>query len=158
MPKPSPRILALALVAAAFGAAACGEVEESSSSSSDDPAHLEPIEGSSFKRVVLVPRAVERLGIKTAEVRPASPQEKEGLGAVNLPGRNAIPFEAVLYDKTGAPFTYTNPKEREYVRHAITLDGIKNNVAVMSAGPPPGAWVVTVGGIELYGAETGVGK
>ena len=158
MAKPSPRILALVLVAAAFGAAGCGEVDESSSSSSDSPAHLEPIEGSTLKRVVLVPRAVERLGITTAEVRTASPQEREGLVPAGQAARTAIPFEAVLYDKAGAPFTYTNPKGWEYVRHPITLDGIKNNVAVMSAGPPPGTWVVTVGGIELYGAETGGGK
>lgn len=157
MPKPFTRILALFLVAAALGTG-CGEVEESTSSSSDEPAHLEPIENSTVKRVVLVPRAVERLGIKTAEVRPATPQEMEGIVPAGQPARTAIPFEAVLYDKKGAPFTYTNPKEREYVRQAITLDGIKKNVAVMSAGPPTGTRVVTVGGIELYGAETGVGK
>lgn len=157
MPKQLSRILALVLMAAAFGAG-CGEVEEASISSSDAPAQLEPIEGSTVKRVVLAPRAVERLDIRTAGVRPASPQEMEGVVPAGQPTRTAIPFEAVLYDKKGAPFTYTNPKEREYVRQAIALDGIKNNVAILSSGPPLGTQVVTVGGIELYGVETGVGK
>src|SRR5688572_4073614 len=111
MPKRTHRVLALLLVAA-VGAAGCGEVDESSSSSANAPAQLEPIEGSTVKRVVLVPRAVERLDIRTAEVRSASPQEMEGIVPAGQPTRTAIPFEAVLYDKAGAPFAYTNPKER----------------------------------------------
>ena len=150
-----PRIIVL-LVAGALGLAGCGE--EQAAPTSPSPAYVEPIEGTNLKRVVLVPRAVERLDIRTVEVRPATPQEMAGVTPAGQVGRTAVPFDAVMYDKNGVPFTYTNPKDLEYVRQPITLDGIRNNLAVIAVGPPPGTRVVTVGASELYGVETGVGK
>jgi len=44
-----------------------------------------------------------------------------------------------------------------FVRHAITVDRIEADRAVLSAGPPIGTLVVTVGVAELWGIETGVG-
>jgi hypothetical protein len=73
-------------------------------------------------------------------------------------GRTAIPYDAVLYDNAGATFSYTNPKDLDYVRQPITVEGIRNKVAVLTAGPPSGTAVVTVGAAQLYGVETGVGK
>jgi len=124
----------------------------------DTGARLETIEGSTFKRIVLVPRAAERLGIQTTKVRAATPPEMAGLVPDGQSGRTAIPYEAVYYDKTGATFAYTNPTDLAYLRQPITIDGIRNKVAVLAAGPPSGTAVVTVGGAELYGVETGVGK
>ena len=150
--------ITLSLVAVGLSLAGCAEVKETSAVKKESPSHLETIEGSTIKRVILVPKAVERLGIQTVTIRPATPQEMEVVTPAGQGGRTAIPYDAVIYDKTGAPFTFTNPAELAYVRQAITVEGIKNKVAVLSAGPTVGTKVVTVGAIELYGAETGVGK
>lgn len=149
--------ITLSLAAVGLALTGCAEVKESTAKK-ESPSHLETIEGSTIKRVVLVPKAVERLGIKTVPIRPATSQEMEGITPAGQNGRLAVPYDAVIYDKTGAPFTFTNPTSLTYVRQPITVDGIKNKVAVLSTSPPAGTQVVTVGAIELYGAETGVGK
>lgn len=68
-----------------------------------------------------------------------------------------VPFAAVVYDKKGAPWVYSNPSERTYVRVPVTITRIDGDVATVSAGPPRGTEVVTRAAIKLYGAETGVG-
>ncbi len=45
-----------------------------------------------------------------------------------------------------------------FVRHAITVDFIQRDIAVLTDGPSVGTKVVSVGAIELLGAETGIGK
>jgi hypothetical protein len=44
-----------------------------------------------------------------------------------------------------------------FVRHSISIDQINGNQAVLSAGPPSGTAVVTVGAAELFGTEVGIG-
>ena len=149
--------ITLFLVGVALALTGCAEVKESTAKK-ESPSHLEAIDGSTIKRVVLVPRAVERLGIQTVAIRQATPQEMEAITPAGQNGRMAVPYDAVIYDRTGAPFTFTNPTPLTYVRQAVTVEGIKNKVAILSTSPPAGTQVVTVGAIELYGAETGVGK
>lgn len=148
--------IALLLTLPAVGLAGCAET--TAAAKKESPAHLEPIEGTAFKRVVLVPKAAERLAIQTVKVREATGQEMSGVTPTSQSGRTAVPYDAVLYDKAGATFTYINPKDFDYVRQPVTVEGIKSKVAVLSAGPPVGTSVVTAGAIELYGVETGVGK
>jgi hypothetical protein len=69
----------------------------------------------------------------------------------------AVPYEAVLYDEHGDTWTYTSPAERVFVRAAITVETIADGLAIISEGPPVGTAVVTVGGAELWGVETGIG-
>jgi hypothetical protein len=38
----------------------------------------------------------------------------------------------------------------------VTIKEVQDNVATLSAGPPAGTQVVTVGAIELWGAELGI--
>ena len=45
-----------------------------------------------------------------------------------------------------------------YERTPITVEYAAGELAVLSAGPPLGTVVVTVGGPELSGAEFGVGE
>lgn len=78
----------------------------------------------------------------------------EGTGSQQL----VIPYAAVIYDLNGNTWTYTNPQPLTFVREPITVDYIEGELAVLSAGPPIGTTVVTVGVAELYGTETGVGK
>lgn len=156
--RPTRFRITVSLAALGLAVSGCAEVKETTAAKKESPSHLEAIEGSTIKRVVLVPRAVERLGIQTTAIRPATPQEMEGVTPAGQSGRMAVPYDAIIYDRTGAPFTFTNPTDLTYVRQAVTVEGIKNKLAILSASPPAGTKVVTVGAIELYGAETGVGK
>jgi hypothetical protein len=106
---------------------------------------VEKVPGTDVSRVVLTADAMRRLGIQTTAVRVEQ-------------GRTVIPYAAVLYDQSGATWTYTNPEPLVYVRQRITVENITGERAVLSTGPPDGTTVVTVGVAELYGTELGVGK
>ena len=115
-----------------------------------EPTALEPIpaveikdgaDESAPKTLTLTPDAVRRLEIQTVVVEDSS----------------AIPFSAVIYDKTGAPWLYSSPQERTYIRVPVTIERVVGDTAELSAGPGVGTVVVTQAAIKLYGAETGVG-
>jgi hypothetical protein len=89
-------------------------------------------------------KAAERLGIATGAVSAA------GAGTT-------IPYSALVYDKAGKTWVYTNPEGRDYVRQAIEVQRIDGDLAYLSSGPPVGTAVVTVGTAELWGVDTGVG-
>ena len=93
------------------------------------------------KTMTLTPDAVRRLEVRTVVVEDAT----------------EIPYSGVLYDKKGAPWVYSNPRERTYVRVPVTIEKVVGDTAQLSAGPGVGTVVVTQAGIKLYGAETGVG-
>jgi len=71
-----------------------------------------------------------------------------------------VPYAAVIYDVKGETWVYTNtnPEPLAFVRQSISIDYIKGDLAFLTEGPSAGTNVVTVGGAELYGAETGVSK
>jgi hypothetical protein len=71
--------------------------------------------------------------------------------------RAAVPYTAVLYDEHGQAWIFTNPAPLAFVRQPIVIDYYQGDLAVLSKGPPAGTAIVTVGGSQLYGAETGVG-
>jgi hypothetical protein len=75
-------------------------------------------------------------------------QAPAGTGA-----REVIPYSAVVYDTDGSTWTYVNTAPRTYVRAPITVAAISGNIALLSAGPPAGTAVVTVGAAELLGTE-----
>jgi len=154
MHKPSPWIT-LVLPLTVLGLTGCAKVDKAAKPVS--ASRVEAIDGSSLKRVVLNPGAEKRLDIQTTPIRPATPQEVTGLppGAA---ARTAIPYEALIYDKKGATFAYTNPRGLDYVREPVTVDNIRDKVVVLAAGPAVGTAVVSVGAVLLYGVETGVGK
>jgi hypothetical protein len=68
-----------------------------------------------------------------------------------------VPAAALLYDVDGDTWVYTNPEGRAYVRAEVKVVAIKADLATLSAGPPAGTAVVTVGVAEVFGAEIGVG-
>ncbi|MGE5801773.1 MAG: hypothetical protein ACM358_05915 [Gemmatimonadota bacterium] len=98
--------------------------------------------------MTLTARAAERLDIKTDRV-----QEMQMGGAT----RKVVPYAAVLYDAHGDTWVYTSPEPLVFVRHAIHIDYIRGDRAVLSQGPPAGAAIVTVGAAELFGAEFEIG-
>ena len=93
------------------------------------------------KTLTLTADAVRRLELQTVVVEDAT----------------AIPYTGVLYDKTGAPWVYSSPQERTYIRVPVTIEKVVGDTAELSAGPGVGTVVVTRSAIKLYGAETGVG-
>jgi hypothetical protein len=112
------------------------------------PAQVELIAGTELHKVTLTPRAAERLDIKTDRVQEIG---------INGSKRKVVPYAAVLYDARGETWVYTNPEPLVFVRHAIHVEYIRGDQAVLSQGPPVGATVVTVGAAELFGAEFEIG-
>jgi hypothetical protein len=72
--------------------------------------------------------------------------------------RKIIPYAAVLYGVHGETWVYTNPEPLAFIRTAITVDYIEDDLAILLEGPEVGTPVVTVGAAELFGTETGVSK
>ena len=130
----APVLIGIALLVAGCGGASGYETASA-------PAKVEEVAG--HTQVVLSAEAAQRLDIQTAPVRNAA-----GKGTV-------IPFAALLYDPNGETWTYTNPRPLVFVRDDVRVDRIEGDRAILSAGPPPGTAVVSVGATELWGVEYG---
>ena len=146
-PRSALRLLALLLcVAAAIAALGLLGRAGSESAATDhaEPARLEQIDGESARRIVLMPRAAERLGIELAAVSTA-------------PGATVVRYSALLYDPDGDTWVYTSPKQRVFVRTRVVVERIVGGHAVLSEGPAAGTKIVVVGAAELYGVEFDVG-
>jgi hypothetical protein len=112
------------------------------------PATIKPLAGTSLSHVTLSASAAARLGLKVAPVR----KRIVAVGSRRVQ-RKVVPYSAVLYDEQGKTWVYTRAKRLTFVRAPITVDLIRGDAAVLSAGPRPGTLVATVGAAELYGAE-----
>jgi hypothetical protein len=140
------------IVLAVVGALVFSGCSKSSPASVTEPqaARVERVSGSDFGRVILSPRAAQRLGIETAPMRAGPPVGK-------LPRGRVMPYAALLYGANGDTFAYTSPAPLTYIRSRVTVDRIDGDVVLLSDGPEPGIAVVTVGAAELLGTEYGVG-
>lgn len=134
------------LIIMALQLTACGQ-PTAATADKIQPAKIEKIDGSEFKRVTLTEKAAQRLGIQTAPIRE---QQVNGIQ------RKVIPYAAVIYGLQGETWTYTSASPLTFVRQPITVDYIQGDMAILLDGPPAGVEVVTVGVAELYGADTGV--
>ena len=139
----------LALLSAALvgpsEAGAASPTDAAAAMSTGRPARLEAISGSNIKKITLTPKAAQRLDIQTGQVRQ------------DASGRKVVPYAAVVYDKDGSTWVYTNPQPLTYIRHAIIVELISGDDAVLKEGPDVGMQVATTGAPQLYGAEKGVG-
>lgn len=126
--------------------AACGG--SGASSEPVPPATVEQVKGSDVLRITLSKEAAQRIALRTAYV----------MADAEATHFNEIPYSAVFYAPDGQTWTYVNDKPLIFMRHRITVDHIEGNVAILSAGPPVGTKVATVGIAELYGTETDVGE
>ena len=139
--------LEVCVIAAGLVLAGCHQ--KPTASAKVRPASVEHIEGSDLARVTLTEHAARRLRIETAAVREV---------ATTRSGRRmVVPYPAVLYDAQGDTWVYASPESLRYVRHAIEIDYIDGDMAVLSSGPPIGTTVVTVGALQLFGAEFEIG-
>ena len=69
-----------------------------------------------------------------------------------------VPREALLFDSSGGTWVYEDKGGGSYVRHRVSVSDMVATRVVLSAGPPIGTRVVTVGAAEIFGTEFGVGK
>jgi hypothetical protein len=145
-----PGLVVAVSIVAGLALAGCSRTSGEEATGSD-LASVEPVEGTTVSRVTLTADAAERLDIQTAAV-----------GSLIVAGGgtspDVIPYAAVLYDPNGQTWAFTNPEPLVFIRQPITVDHIEGDVAVLSAGPPLGTAVVTVGAAELLGTEYGVGE
>lgn len=131
-------ILIFTLIAA-LGLVACGP--SMPTIEKIDPATVKDIEGSDLKQVILTEKAAERIGVQTV-----------------LASEMVVPYSAVIYDVQGNTWVYTNPEPLTFLRAPIVIDRIEGDQAFLAEALGTDAPIVTVGVIEIYGAETGVSK
>lgn len=142
------RWTAVATIASGLALAACGR--SPAAHKTEHPAEIVKIEGSDLSRVSLTARAVERIDLRTDQVR-------EVRVAGSSAPRRVVPYSALIYDPQGVTWVYTSPEPRTFVRHRVDVDHIEGNAAVLKDGPPAGTVIASVGVAELYGAEFKVG-
>jgi hypothetical protein len=133
----------LVLIAAGVSLSACGGAStgyDYDTASHHEPAKLEPIKGTDVQRVIFDAEAAKRVGLQTAPIRQNG-EEK------------IMPYGAVIYDAEGNSYAYTAPEPLTFVRKDIEIDRVDGDSVVLSAGPPAGTKVVTVGTAEVYGTE-----
>ena len=135
--------VSLLVIAAGISLSACGEAStgyDSETASHHEPAKLEPIKGTDVQRVIFDAEAAKRTGLQTGPIR----QNGEG---------KIMPFAALIYDAEGNAYAYTAPEPLTFVRKEVEIDRVDGDSVVLSAGPPAGTKVVTVGAAEVYGTE-----
>lgn len=134
------RWLIVMLVIVGLSLSACGP-GTTTGPTKIEPATIEAIDGSDLKQVTLTEKAAERIGLETVTVEPMT-----------------VPYAAVIYDIEGNTWVYTNPEPLTFVRAPIEIDYIEGDQAFLSQALETEHPIVTVGVIEIYGAETGVSK
>jgi hypothetical protein len=110
----------------------------------EHPAEIQAIAGSDLKKVVLTERAVQRLDVKTDQVR------EQG-------GQGVVPYSSIIYDPNGKTWVYTSPAPRSFVRERIEIDKITGNQVVLKSGPKAGTTIASQAVAEIYGTELKVG-
>jgi hypothetical protein len=116
---------------------------------------VQDVPGGHLKQIRLTPHAVARLGIRTVTVgRPLAPTAPAARPVT------VVPYSAVLYAPDGSTWVYTVPQPLTYVRQQVVVTavrGAKGDQAYLSTAPPAGTTIVSVGVVELYGTELGIG-
>jgi hypothetical protein len=138
--KPASGLVAVAALALAL--AGCAEVS-TSSSKTYVPATVESTSPDGPKRVTFTEEAAKRVDLATGVVRAA----RKG---------TVVDYAALIYDKTGKSWVFAVVGPLSFQRAAVTVDEIKGASVILSAGPRAGTRVVTVGAIEVWGAELGI--
>jgi hypothetical protein len=149
------RWMAVGALVTSLGLGGCGRAgTPAAAAEGDQPATVESIDGSDVKRLRLTERAAQRVGIQTVAVAVAPG------GAAKGAATTVVPYSAVLYHPDGTTWVFTVPEPLTYVRAKVvvaTVAGANGTEAHLSDGPPVGTTVVSVGVIELWGTELGVG-
>jgi hypothetical protein len=119
------------------------------------PVHLEKIEGSNLKKVILTADAAKRCGLETAVAEQKKvPSKRRASDSVS---RIVVPYASLIYTPDGGEWVYTSTGELTFVRERVEVAYIDGDMAVLNQGPKAGVKVVTTGAAEVYGAESGLG-
>jgi hypothetical protein len=132
--------LSCVIVVAIATSAGCAEIEVPLAEPYE-PAHLESTGPDQPAKVFLTDEAQQRVQLQTTLVRPHGTEV-------------SVDHAALVYDKKGKPWVFTVIGPLTYMRSAIDIKEVRDdNLVILSSGPPAGTEVVTVGAIELWGAE-----
>jgi len=142
------KLMVVALLIAGLQLAACQKPHETHHA--EHPAEIAKIEGTELSRVTLTEKAMQRLDLKTDQVREAMVKRSTS-------PRRVVPYSSLIYDQKGQTWIYTSPQPRTFVRSKVDVDYIEGEVVVLKDGPPTGTVVASVAVAELYGAEFKVG-
>lgn len=71
--------------------------------------------------------------------------------------QKVVPYSAILYDIRGDTWIYTNPQPLVFIRHAVVVEHVDKDLAILTEGPAVGTRVATVGAAELMGIEQEIG-
>jgi hypothetical protein len=130
----------LAAIAIAASLAGCAEIE-SVTAEPYEPAQLESTGPDQPAKVILTDEAQRRIQLQTTVVKPHGAEL-------------SVEHAALVYDKKGKPWVFTVIEPMTYVRAAVGIKEVQgDNLVILSSGPSAGTEVVTVGAIELWGAE-----
>jgi hypothetical protein len=136
------RLMVAALVIAGLQLMACQQ--KHAAHKVEHPAEVKKIEGSNLSSVTLTEHAMQRLDVKTDQVR------QQG-------GKAVVPYSSLIYDPKGQTWIYTSPAPRTFVRHKVDIDRINGDAVLLNDGPPVGTTIATVAVAEIYGTELKVG-
>ena len=145
----SQRRLALAAAICAglvFTVPACAQSAAVTASSGQAPAKVEKNADTGIAKLTVTEHGLARIDLKTEPVAA-------GNGTDVL-----LPYASLLYDANGKTWVYTNPAPQVFQRQAVTVTKVEAGVVTASKGPAVGTPVVTVGAVELFGAELNTGK
>jgi len=135
----------LAALAATASLSACSEVE--------------PVEKEHYSPAAISPVKGEKDLISVTLTREGADRIEIATGAVGRrTGHKTIPYAALLYEKDGSAFVYTNPQGLTYVRAHIEIDRVAGDRVLLHDGPPVGTKVVTTGAPQVHGAELEYGE
>jgi hypothetical protein len=152
------------LVAIGLGLAGCSGPDNGSGTVVDTAADakVQDVPGTDLKQITLTGHAATRLGIRTVTIAGSVP-------VVAAPGPSTgpatpvtvVPYSAVLYAPDGSTWVYTVPQPLTYLREKVVVTvvrGAKGDQAVLSQAPAAGTTIVSIGVVELYGTELGIGN
>jgi hypothetical protein len=156
MQRPVRHVCAAALLVACLAAAGCAASGQHAGEDAES-SYVEPIQGTHLEMVTLTQQASRDIGLQTGPVLSytsvAQAPNKKSITVVDP----CVPTTAVIYDPTGQAWVYEATSTLTYVRAPITISKATSETTYLSAGPPPGTIIVTVGAPELLGVEYGVG-
>ena len=139
----SRRLSIAALLVAALVTTGCGSVA-GADEATQEPAKVEPIDGTDQSRIILSADAARRIGLTTTEVKAASGSSSS---------MTAVPYSAIVYWLDGGAWVYEQSAPLTFVRRPVVVDNVHGDRATLSSGPAVGADVVEVGSVELLGTE-----
>lgn len=157
------------LISCSFFSLLAGCERSNHEESSQQPAKVVKVPGSKFNHVILSQDAANKIGIQLVPVKEYAVQSNVGASNVAVPSvqqtnvimqsppqtmmAKQIPYSAIIYGQHGETWIYMLVKPLTFVRTPVVVKHISGDMAELSAGPPLNTQIVSVGAMELYGAE-----